>query len=111
VAKKKPAGAAWTPPDYADADAFALQALQRGEANPDQQVRALKYVVETICGTYDLSFRPESERETCFAEGRRFCGTQIVKLCNIKIRTSHGRRDPNRDPERSPADEQRPDQR
>ena len=77
--RKPPPGAAWAPPPYELADIGAIQALAKGEANEAQQVRALKWIVETACGTYDLSFRPDSERDTAFAEGRRFVGLTIVK--------------------------------
>lgn len=75
----------WMPPEYHLADVSALQALQRGEADPDQQKRALKYLIEAVCATYDLSYRPSSTRDTDFAEGRRFVGLQIVKLLKINI--------------------------
>jgi len=73
------------PPSWNLADAQALKALARGEANADQQRRALKWIVEGACLTYDLSFHPESDRLTSLAEGRRFVGTQIVKLVNIDL--------------------------
>ena len=77
-AKEQP----WLPADYDEADAYALQALSRGEAQPHQQARALKFIVNDLCGTYDLSYRPGSngERDTAFAEGGRAVGLQIVKL-------------------------------
>jgi hypothetical protein len=81
VASKK--SIAWYPPAYEEADATALKALQFGEANPDQQKRALKWIIENAANTYDLSFRPggeEGRRNTDFAEGRRFVGLEIVKL-------------------------------
>ena len=85
MASKPPTGAAWAPAPYEPADVGAIQALARGEAEPHQQIRALKWIVEAVCGTYDQSFRPESERETSFAEGRRFVGLQIVKLSKVDI--------------------------
>jgi len=80
--------APWRPAGYEDADAEAWQALARGAARPDQQKRALAWLIEKAAGTYDLSFRPgaqEGERDTVFAEGRRFVGLQIVKLLKLKI--------------------------
>lgn len=64
----------------------ALQALQRGDATGDQMQRALKWIVG-CAGTYDLSFRPgqDGERESSFAEGKRFVGLQIVKLLKINL--------------------------
>ncbi len=74
---------AWHPPEYDVADVHAVRALETGNANPDQQKRALGWIIRNGCGTYDLSFRPESDRETSFAEGRRFVGLMIVKLLNM----------------------------
>lgn len=81
--KQPPPGAPWAPPGYEIADIGALQALARGDASEHQQKRALAYVVNTLCGTYDLSYRPDSERDTAFAEGRRFVGLQVVKLLKL----------------------------
>lgn len=75
----------WKPSHYADEDAGAIQALLRGDAQPHQQQRALAYIIEQLCGTYDMSFRPASERDTCFAEGKRFVGNQLVKLTKVNL--------------------------
>jgi len=75
----------WVPPAWTNEDAGAIQALIRGEAQPHQQQRAIKYIVEALCGAYDLSFRPSGDRDTTFAEGRRFVGLQIVKLSKINV--------------------------
>lgn len=75
----------WIPPAWELPDAAALQALVRGDANPDQQQRALKYVIETLCGTYDMSFRSGKPDETAFAEGKRFVGLQLVKLVRVNL--------------------------
>ena len=80
---KPPPGAPWAPADYDIADVGALQAMAKGEARPDQQMRALKWIVETACRAYDQSFRPDSERDTAFAEGKRFVGLQIVKMTKL----------------------------
>lgn len=104
--KKPPAGAAWAPVPYEIADVGAIQALNRGEATPEQQQRALRYIVEIAAGTYDLSYRPDSERDTAFAEGRRHVGLTLVKLTKINPqllrKTTDGR---SRDPSRSPGTE------
>lgn len=79
--------APWKPPAFDPADAAAVQALQRGNATPEQQKRALAWLINQGCATYDLSYRPgeEGRRDTDFAEGRRFVGLQLVKLLNVKI--------------------------
>jgi hypothetical protein len=84
---KAPVYASWLPPKWELADAGALQAMARGEADAAAQQRALKWIVEAACGTYDLSFRPapDGERATSFAEGRRFVGLEIVKLTKLNL--------------------------
>ncbi len=80
--------APWKPASYEPADAAALQALARGNANGEQQKRALDWLVKTCCRTYDLSYRPggeEGRRDTDFAEGRRSVGLQLVTMLNLKI--------------------------
>jgi len=80
--------APWRPPAYEDADAIAIQALERGNANMDQQKRALAWIIEKAAGTYEMSYRPgagEGDRDTVFAEGRRFVGNQIVKMTKLKV--------------------------
>ena len=91
---KPPAGAAWAPAPYEIYDIGAIQALSKGIANEQQQARALHWIIETVCGTYDQSFRPGSERETVFAEGRRFVGLTLVKAIKLdttKLRTPNAR--------------------
>jgi len=74
---------AYVPAEWELADASALQALHHGEANADQQQRALRWIIEAASNINDLTWRPgglEGERESSFAEGRRFVGLQIKKL-------------------------------
>ena len=56
------------PAEYELADVSALQALQQGVANEDQQKRALRWIIERAAGTYEAHFYPE-ERFTTFALG------------------------------------------
>lgn len=86
MAKPDPARA-FALPDYSTergkAAVFALQAMAKGHANEGQQKIALDYLINEVCRTYDVSFRPDDkggERETAFAEGRRFVGMQIEKI-------------------------------
>lgn len=82
---KPPVGAPWAPAKWTDAEAGAIQAMARGDADGPAQQRALKWIVETLCGTYDLSFRADSERVSAFAEGKRFVGLQIVKMTKLNL--------------------------
>lgn len=75
---KKSDASPWKPAPWEPADVAAIQALARGDATADQQRRALDYIINNIAGTYDLSYRPDSDRDTAFAEGKRFVGLQIV---------------------------------
>ena len=76
------------PTDHAEwekPDAAAIQALVDGTATPEQQQRALRWIVEGAAQTYDRSFVPGSADVSAFLEGRRDVGRQIVKLTKIKL--------------------------
>jgi len=86
-ANKPGLGAApYIPVDYLAADAAAIQALMIGEAEPEQQKRALAFIINNIAGTYQFNYYP-SERDTAFALGRTFVGQQIVKLTKVNVST------------------------
>jgi len=74
----------YIPAAYELADASALQALQRGEATPDQQRRALDWLITAGAGAYEFHYYP-SDRDTAFALGRAFVGQQIVKLLKLNL--------------------------
>lgn len=82
----------WKPVDYEIEDAGALQAVMLGRASEDQQRRAMKFVVERICGTYDLSYRSEKPNDTAFAEGKRFVGLQLVKFAVLNLAAIRGKK-------------------
>ncbi|TXJ25387.1 MAG: hypothetical protein E6Q24_14745 [Chitinophagaceae bacterium] len=69
------------------ADVAALKALEFGEASPEQQKRALAWIINNASATYEMSYRPTSDRDTSFAEGRRFVGLQIVKMLKLNLST------------------------
>lgn len=72
------------PPEWELADASAIQALARGDANEDQQKRALNWVINGACDAYGLDYRTDS-RDHAFGAGRRFAGMQVVKLLKINV--------------------------
>lgn len=78
-----------TPPylrcEYDIPTVAAIQALAGGTATPEQQQGALNWIVHQAAATYGQSFQESGDRETCFAEGRRYVGNQIVKLTKISI--------------------------
>jgi len=82
---KPPPGAPWTPYNWADnlPAVYALQALQKGEANPEQQKQALDLIITQLSAYYELSYNPTNPRDTDFAEGKRFVGAQVVKLLKL----------------------------
>jgi hypothetical protein len=65
----------------------AVQAMVRGEATADQQLRLLDLVINKLAATYDLSYRPGpgGDRETAFAEGRRLVGLQLVTMTKVDV--------------------------
>jgi hypothetical protein len=82
---KKPAADPWKPTEWEPADVAAIQALVRGDATPEQQRRAIDYIINDIAGTYDMSYRPDSERDSVFAEGKRYVGLQLVKAVKLNL--------------------------
>ena len=82
---KERTSAPWMPADYTLAIPTAIQALMSGTAEEHQQQLAMKWIIETLCGTYDMSFRADNIRETDFAEGKRYVGNQIVKLSKLNV--------------------------
>lgn len=74
----------YAPATYELADVAAIQALQRGEATPDQQQRAFDWIVNQAANTYDLEYRTEP-RDHAFCSGRRFVGLQLIKLLKLNL--------------------------
>jgi len=75
----------YRPVDYEPADVTAIQMLERGECTPDLQKRALKWIIENVCATYQQSYRTERPYDTVFTEGRRFCGNTIIKMLDDSV--------------------------
>lgn len=75
----------WAPAPYDPADARAIQDLEQGKATPEQQKRALKWIIESVSGTYDVTYWPgeDGERNTSFANGKRYVGLTIVKMLKL----------------------------
>jgi len=80
---KKPSTAPWYPVPYDVPVSAAIKALASGTANEGQQKRALDWIINVACGTYDQPYRPDSDRDTAFACGRQFVEQQIVKQIKI----------------------------
>ena len=94
VARKKPihTSSPIIPAPYTKYDVYAMKALQSGTANPEQQQRALAWIINKAAKTYDLSYRPggqDGDRDTAFASGMQHVGQQIVKLINYDASLLH----------------------
>lgn len=70
--------------DLPDFVVASMKAWSRGEASKDQQITAWNFIVNDLCATYDLSYRPDRPEATAFMEGRRFVGLQIRKTIQLK---------------------------
>jgi len=93
---KQDKAAVWLPPGFELNDLYNIQALSTGTANADQQIAALKCIVEKLCGTYGITFDPSSDRMTAHNEGKRFVGLSIVQLTKlnpVKVREILGIKD------------------
>lgn len=62
----------------------AIQALAQGDASKAEQQRALDWIINKACGTYDEPFRPDSADTVNYLLGRRSVGLAIVKLMKLK---------------------------
>lgn len=82
---RSPSYRPWHPTAYEAEDVYALQNLAKGKAGEHQQIKLLNFIVHRLCGTYQPTFIPDSERETAFAEGKRNVGLELVKLINLPV--------------------------
>lgn len=78
---------AWYPKPYDIGVAAAIKGMAAGTATTEQQQHGMRWIISTLCGTYDQSYRPgeEGRRDTDFAEGARNVGLQLVRLVNIDL--------------------------
>lgn len=81
----------WHLPDHDEEVVYAVRAVEQGIANAAQQQifwRYLMYVTAASEEFADVSYRPDDkggERNTVFAEGKRFVGLMIRRLFNPKF--------------------------
>jgi len=73
----------WHPAPYDEFDVGSVRALFNATADERQQKRAIDWILFKLCRIGDLTYRPDSTRDTDFAEGMRFVGLQIVKLSKL----------------------------
>lgn len=72
----------WVPVPFGQADAAALRALAAGLADRDQQMRALRWIVEEAAAVYQPTHYPQND-DRCFANGRRSVGLRLVAIINM----------------------------
>lgn len=63
-------------------EASAIKALSKGEATPDQQLRAWSFITEKLSDMYGYHYWPGSDgdRNTSFALGRALVGQMMVGI-------------------------------
>lgn len=62
----------------------ALQALAAGKASPDQQKYAVRYITTVLGMCNQMTYCP-NDRDTAFAEGRRWVAHQITLRIDTDI--------------------------
>lgn len=73
-----------------DLDVNAIKAMNKGTASEQQQQRAMRFIIEKLCLTYDWPYRPSptgDTNETHVALGRMFVGQQIVRIIKLPGKT------------------------
>lgn len=80
---KKEAPAPWASANAPEHITGAIKSLAAGNANEGQQKNALKWIIEDLCETYGMSYRPGSVRDSDFAEGKRHIGNQLVRQVKL----------------------------
>jgi hypothetical protein len=70
-------------PAIEPADVTAIHALIAGTATPEQQGRFVQWFVKAT-GVDQMTYRPD-DRDTAFAEGKRFVGLQFFTLAKTKL--------------------------
>lgn len=71
-------------PRYELPDVAALQAISKGEASAEQQVRALKWILNGACMVQEWAF-VEGQRQTDVALGRQMAGQMIYGLLKLPM--------------------------
>ena len=74
-----PANAPYLPPDMTQEEAWAIKAVSMGNANEAEQGMFWRFLLFKLSNIGDVSYRPDSARDTDFAEGKRFVGLILAK--------------------------------
>ena len=72
-------------PEWEPVDALSLQALQRGDASPEQQKIALEWIIFKAAGTHEEHYAKglNGDRDTAYGLGRAYVGRVIITLTNM----------------------------
>lgn len=85
VRTRKPVGPdvnPWVPTVPTKSEVFAVKAVLSHKADEEQQ-RIFVQFLNRLTGIADLECRPDSERASVFAGGKRFVGMQVHKVGNL----------------------------
>lgn len=66
------------------ADIHALQRVYAGDATPEQQKRAMSWILTDLCRIKELGYH-ENDRDTAFAQGRKFPGLKLAEFITINL--------------------------
>lgn len=78
----------WKTVPFDIADANALQQLAAGQADEDQQKRALKWIVNRAGLLAQSTYVPDEHggaRDSAFADGRQFVAVQTMRLVTTNL--------------------------
>ncbi len=74
------------PARFDDIIVYALNGLADGNASPQQQKKALEWIInEASRAAGPGHYQPDSQRNTDFALGRAFVGQQIIGILKIPM--------------------------
>jgi hypothetical protein len=82
VPVRVPANAPYLPPSVTQEQAWAIKALMEGRASEAEQGVALRFILHVLCEVDAMTYRPD-ERDHVFADGKRFVGHQIARICRM----------------------------
>ena len=66
---------------------LAIKGMAEGKADERQQILLRDFMLNDLCATYEPSYFPASERDSTFAEGRRYVGLQLTKMIKTPFNT------------------------
>ncbi len=71
-------------PIYTLADIAAIKAVNAGNADIEQQKRAMGFIIKNMCQVGSLSFNVDPHVEG-FCEGKRLIGIQLINIIETPI--------------------------